>query len=191
MDEPQILAAVLAGERERYGEIIARYQRRLYNYLYRFTNHREECEDLVAETLAQGYLHLGECRDFAKFPAWLFRIAHNLGVNRWRKLKKEREMNGELEPYGATIPDGGRSSLESSALKEETEALEQFLRELDPKYRSALMLFYIEGLSYEEIAEALGISLAAVKTHLFRGRKSLEAKMTEWLREGAGLPQEI
>lgn len=169
-----VVAEVLKGHTDAFAVLIRRYQQRLYNYLFRFTHHKEDCEDLVEETFAAAFQKLQTCRTPERFASWLFAIAHNFGVNQWRKRKRAGEFTQELsEVVAATVPDKGLNPHELSVREEEARRLEGALQQLSPKYRAALLLYYYEDLSYQEISGTLGISLDLVKTHLFRAKRAL------------------
>lgn len=181
--EVAVLQSVLDGNQDAFAAIVRTYQQRLYNYLYRFTHNREDCEDLVSDTLFQAYSQLHTCRDLLKFRAWLFRIAHNLGINFWRKKARERNATTRLENLAYEIVARGNSQEEESLSKEDGLLVERALGELPAHYRSALLLYYYEDFSYKEMTGVLGIPLSLVKTHLFRGRKMLEAKLMQYFTE--------
>lgn len=185
-EELTLLEAVRSGETEAFADVIRRYQARLYNYLYRFTHNREDCEDLVNDTFFQAFRELRSCRDLGKFRAWIYRIAHNIGVNFWRKRVRERVWTTKLEDLAYEVASWAASPLEEATRKEEGLVVDGALKELPAHYRSALLLFYYEDFSYQEMAEILGVPLSSVKTHLFRGRKLLENKLRHTLPAAAG-----
>ncbi|MBI3305328.1 RNA polymerase sigma factor [Candidatus Parcubacteria bacterium] len=172
--DAEVVAAVVQGDTNAFATLVQRYQQRLYNYLFRFTHHKEDCEDLVEETFAAAFQKLQTCRTPERFASWLFAIAHNFGVNQWRKRKRASNFTQELdEVVAATVPDKGLSPHELSVRQEDARRLELALQQLSPKYRSVLLLYYYEDLAYQEISATLGISLDLVKTHLFRAKRAL------------------
>jgi RNA polymerase sigma-70 factor (ECF subfamily) len=182
-EEVKVLTHVLDGNHEAFSEIVRQYQARLYNYLYRFTRNKEDAEDLVSDTFLQVFRELKSCRDLGKFRAWLFRSAHNTGVNFWRKKMRQQTWATRLSGLAYEVASWAVSHEEEAAQKEEGAILERAMQELPEHYRVALMLFYYEDFSYQEVVEILGIPLTSVKTHLFRGRKMLEAKLRYYLAE--------
>ncbi|MDP3795210.1 MAG: RNA polymerase sigma factor [bacterium] len=178
--EVALLERIRSGNHEAFVGVVQQYQQRLYNYLYRFAHNRDDCEDLVSDTLFQAFSQLHTCRDLRKFRAWLFRIAHNLGINFWRKKARERNVTIRLEHLAHEIASWAVSQEEESLSREDGLLVEKALRELPAHYRSALLLYYYEDFSYKEMTEVLNIPLSLVKTHLFRGRKMLEAKLMNY-----------
>ncbi|MBI2624688.1 RNA polymerase sigma factor [Candidatus Parcubacteria bacterium] len=170
----EAVAAVLTGNTDAFATLVERYQPRLYSYLFRFVRHREECEDLVEETFVAAFRKLGTCRTPDRFSSWLFAIAHNFGINRWRKTNRARRFETELDDaVRNTVPDESLDPHELSVKRDETKRVELALQQVPDKYRAVLLLYYYESLSYREISDALGISLDLVKTHLFRAKKIL------------------
>lgn len=172
--DAEIVAEVLQGNTDTFGALVGRYQQRLYSYLFRFAHHRQDCEDLVEETFIAAFRKLGTCRTPDRFSSWLFAIAHNLGVNRWRKANRVNRFEEELDDaVSRTVPDGALDPHELSVRRDESKRVELALQQIPDKYRAVLLLYYYEDLSYREISDALGISLDLVKTHLFRAKKTL------------------
>lgn len=172
--DAEIVAEVRSGNTDAFSVFVARYQKRLYGYLFRFAHHRQDCEDLVEETFVAAFRKLGGCRTPDRFSSWLFAIAHNLGVNRWRKASRTNRFEEELDDaVSRTVPDGALDPHELSVRRDEARRVELALQHLPEKYRAVLLLYYYEDLSYREISDALGISLDLVKTHLFRAKKTL------------------
>ncbi|MBI4128446.1 MAG: RNA polymerase sigma factor [Parcubacteria group bacterium] len=185
LSDAEVVELVRNGDRQRFGLIVKRYQNKLYNYLYRFTHERQTCEDLVSETLVKVYFNLDRCRNTERFPAWLFAIAHNTGVNWWKKIAKEREHTIALEDITHDIPDAGHVDVHEAAVhRDESILMEKALGELEEKYRYPLFLFYYEDFSYEEIAEILNLPLNTVKTHIFRAKRLLQTKIEVLTNEG-------
>ncbi len=172
--DAEVVADVLGGNTDAFGVLVQRYQQRLYSYLFRFAHHREECEDLVEETFIAAFRKLGTCRTPQRFSSWLFAIAHNLGVNRWRKASRANRFEEELDDaVSRTVPDGALDPHALFVQREQAKQVELALQQIPEKYRAVLLLYYYEDLSYREISDTIGISLDLVKTHLFRAKKAL------------------
>lgn len=164
-----------------FDELVRRHGRRLYVLAFRLTGNRAEAEDLSQETLVRGYLAIGRFRGEADFYTYLYRALLNLWKNqirsrrRWRfvpfssGLKRER---GEPET-APELPDRSPGPLERLVGREQGERLRRALLELDPGFRSVLVLRVAEGLEYEEIAAALGIRVGTVRSRLARARSRI------------------
>lgn len=187
--DAEIVAEVLKGNTDTFGALVGRYQQRLFSYLFRFVRHREECEDLVEETFVAAFRKLGSCRTPDRFSSWLFAIAHNLGVNRWRTANRTNRFEEELDDaVSRTVSDGALDPHELSVRRDESKRVELALQQIPDKYRAVLLLYYYEDLSYREISDALGISLDLVKTHLFRAKKTLAKAFADAPSRGATIP---
>ena len=183
-DEALVRRALL-GNADAFGALTLRYQDRVFNMLARFCGSEEEAEDLAQETFLRAYRALGAFRQGSKFYTWLFRIAVNAAFSRRRQeAQRKRHEVGRLDapndPAGdaqalrdvLADPAGGDPAalFEKELLKKR---VQEGLQQLDPDYRSIVLLRDIEGLDYDTIAETLSISRAAVKSRLHRARLEL------------------
>jgi RNA polymerase sigma-70 factor (ECF subfamily) len=164
---------------ERSGEI--------YSLLYRLTEDREEARDLTQETFLRAFQHIESFRGEADLKTWLYRIAINQARNRWRWWRRRKKdvtisldfsEEADSEPLSARISSDNTRDPEQNFLAREREAtLKKALKTLKRSFREAVILRDIEGLSYEEIAAALEISVGTVKSRIARGRLELRKKL--------------
>lgn len=167
-----------AGDLDAFNALVDRYQRQVYNVCLRMLGSREAAEDATQDTFLSAYRRLGDFRG-GQFRSWLLRIATNVSIDELRRSKRhattplEREVEGT--PVAVEVPDPA-SGPEDLALGAELRAsLERALAALPPEQRAAVILADVQGLSYEEVAEALGCSLGTVKSRIFRARERLRA----------------
>jgi RNA polymerase sigma-70 factor (ECF subfamily) len=164
---------------EAFDEIVTRYKDGIYNYVWRMVSNREDAEDLAQEVFVRAFAAIKTFRREANLRTWLYKIASNLCVDRYRRagLEKqwiiplEREQNDSVRSMD--IPDHSndpRRSFERSELQAE---VQKALLKLPEKLRSAIILFDLEGLSYEEIADAMGCPIGTVKSRIFNARMKL------------------
>jgi RNA polymerase sigma-70 factor (ECF subfamily) len=184
VDGPQaeinaLIAAHLRGDPRAFGEIVARYQVRLLNFVYRMIGDRERAEDLVQEAFLRVYRHLDRFDPSRKFSTWIYTIASNLAKNELRNrsrspvitLDKARPRDEEparpidSEDMG-NRPDDLYDRRSLKALVDETVA------RLASHHREVFVLRELEGKSYEEIAEIMHCNLGTVKSRLNRARQS-------------------
>jgi len=175
--EPELIAQVLAGEKELFHELIRPYERMVYLTLFSIMRNETEAEDGAQETVISAYRHLASFRGDAKFSTWLIQITINEARQRLRKDRKhlyeplDEPQKGDADQY---VPKDFADSREipSEALqrKELRDALVRALASLPQKYREVLSLRDIEHLTSKETAQALGLTLANVKTRLLRAR---------------------
>ena len=176
-----------------FNEIVARYKGKIYNYLYRMTGNADDAEDLAQEVFVRMYTNIGSFRAEASLSTWLFRIAGNLCVDAFRRSKKERSVVYSLDAPIAGSDDGDGIaatrdvpdwSSEPDTLfrrKELGAHIEDALRKLPPKLRSAVVLHDVEGLAYEEIALAESVPLGTVKSRIFNARVALREHLRPYL----------
>lgn len=176
---------------EAFGELVERYKNPMVNYLCRLTGCRDRAEDFAQETFVRFYQGLDRYHEQGNLMAYLFRIATNL-VRSDERRKKRWQV---LKPLFFAAPDAGVGGPQDHLLSgEEQKQVTSALAEMDLTYRVPLVLREIEGRSYLEIAEVLGVSEGTVKSRLHRGRHLLKEKLTPYwntartAREGAPVP---
>lgn len=173
------------GDKQAFSRLVQAYQRPVYNLTYRMLGSIEEAEDAAQETFLRAYARLSQYDPTMKFSTWLFSIANHHCIDRLRKRRATHisiDDNPVLENMEGDLPQP-----ESSALgREQSLELQALINLLEPEYRTPLVLRYWEELSYEEIAETMGMTVAAVKSRLFRARQQLMALYQK--REAAMLP---
>ncbi len=186
--DEQFLERLRAGEAAAFDRLIEERSPDVYALLYRLTEDAEEARDLTQETFLQAFRHLPGFRGDADLRTWLYRIAVNQARNRWRWWKRRRRDRtvsldapagaGLETPLGSTLRDESEAGPEELALRRERERmLFGALRALTRPYREVIVLRDIEGLSYEEVALAVGISVGTVKSRLSRGRSELRRRL--------------
>lgn len=159
----------------------------IYALLYRLTEDPEEARDLTQETFLQAYRNIQHFRGDADLRTWLYRIAVNQARNRWRWWKRRRRgvtvsldaaAEADQPSIGSRLADERSENPEQFTLAREREsAIMSALRSLARPYREAVVLRDVEGLSYEEVAAALDISVGTVKSRLSRGRLELRKRL--------------
>ena len=186
--ETDLLEQLKAGESTAFDILINRYSGDLYSLLLRLTGNPEEARDLTQETFLRVVQSVKNFRGESSLKTWLFRIAINQARNRRRWWLARRQnvtfsLDGKQSDDDAlslhdTLTDDSRASPEDEALQREQSAkLHDALRGLAANFREAVILRDIEGLSYEEIAEALQTSVGTVKSRIARGREELRKRL--------------
>lgn len=172
--DAQVIERVLLGERNLFGVLFDRYAKKLFGYLWHFTNRRQDCEDFLQETFYKAYVNLKYCREREKFSSWLFSIAHNVAVSSSKKLTLHysRELSTERIPGVAELASSEDLNLEF-VRRETAQSVKETIEGMPAKYREVLVLFYYNDLSLKEIGDALGVPVNTVKTRLHRARQHL------------------
>jgi RNA polymerase sigma-70 factor, ECF subfamily len=176
-----------AGETAAFDRLIEERSGEVYALLYRLTEDAEEARDLTQETFLRAFQNISRFRGDADLKTWIYRIAINQARNRWRWWRRRRrdqtvsldmESGERQEPLSASLPDREQPNPEQETLSRERErALRRALQTLSRPFREAVILRDVEGLSYEEIAATLEISIGTVKSRLSRGRIELRRKL--------------
>ena len=176
--EAMIVRKVLQGDVNAFEKLVTEYERAVYAIAQRMTGNAEDAADMTQETFIKAYNSLSSFRGDSKFSVWLYRIANNVCLDflRSRSRKPTVSLSAEDDDGEETqldIADKSQSPellLESSLTRD---AVRRGLDALPPDYKQILLLREIQGLSYEEIAAALGIESGTVKSRIFRARKRL------------------
>jgi RNA polymerase sigma-70 factor (ECF subfamily) len=185
--EAQFIERLRAGEAAAFDRLVRERSGDIYALLYRLTDDAEEARDLTQETFLRAFQHIDRFRGEAGLKTWLYRIAINQARNRWRWWRRRKRAatlsldapdREREQTLGARLRSTETSDPEQETLAREREmALRAALAKLATPYREAVILRDVEGLSYEEIAAALEISVGTVKSRLSRGRTELRRKL--------------
>jgi len=166
--------AARQGDKQAFSQLVQAYQRPVFNLTYRMLGNSEEAEDAAQETFLRAYSRLGQYDPQMKFSTWVFSIANHHCIDRLRKRRAAHisiDDNPVLENLQEDTPQPEHQALR----QEQSVELQGLINLLEPEYRTPLVLRYWEEMSYEEIAEAMGVTVAAVKSRLFRARQQLMA----------------
>jgi len=182
--DPEILDLIRGGDTHAFEEIVLKYQDRLYNLCRYMVGNARDAEDITQDTFVKAYRNLGKFRE-GSFSSWIYRIAVN-GCLDYRRRPV-------LEPLNRTSPDGNEYIVEprsdtatpeeSLQSKQASLAVEQGLSSLSGKLKAVIVLVEIEGLTYEEVSEVLGISVGTVKSRLSRAREGLRRRLERLMEQ--------
>jgi RNA polymerase sigma-70 factor (ECF subfamily) len=185
--ELQFIERLRAGEAEAFERLVSERSGDIYALLYRLTEDPEEARDLTQETFLQAFRSIAHFRGDADLRTWLYRIAVNQARNRWRWWRRRRrgatvsldatDETHELSLATRLVDEHAPNPEARTLAHEREEILLAAVRTLARPYREAVVLRDIEGLSYEEVAVALDISVGTVKSRLSRGRTELRRKL--------------
>lgn len=185
MNDAELVKKILAGDEERFGEIVDRYARNVWALCASYVHNPSDCEDLVQESFVRSYLRLNTIREPKAFGAWLSQIARTRCLEWLRKRTREKDAVANLEENaGATSAEAPPSE---NAERNETRAfVRRNLEALPDKYREALYLYYIGGHSVAEAAQFLDITESAMKKRLQLGREKLHDQIAGAIEEALG-----
>ncbi|HEX28837.1 TPA: sigma-70 family RNA polymerase sigma factor, partial [Candidatus Poribacteria bacterium] len=171
MRDVEVIAEVLDGNIEAYGELVRRYYGIVFGICYHMVKNPDDAEDLAQEAFIVAFQKLSQLKDHSRFPGWLRRIAINL-CSRWIERKK-RELSS-LNEFSERLQADLRGTERGEELQR---ALIKALDRLPEIYRVALTLFYSDGLDYAEIAKFLEVPPSTVRGRLYKARKMLKEEV--------------
>jgi RNA polymerase sigma-70 factor (ECF subfamily) len=172
MEEKELILLAQNGDDMAFGILMERYQNAVFNLCYRMLNNAQDAEDAAQEIFIKAYRAIRSFDIERKFSTWILSISSNYCIDQYRK-RKLKTLSLEDSPY-EDIHDESQKNMEKMLTDREKEKeIQLLLDNLQPKDRAAIVMFYWEDYSYDEIAEALDLSLGAVKSRLFRARKTL------------------
>ena len=167
------------GDQAAFGQLVIKYQKRVYALTVRMCPTPELAEEAAQETFLSAWQGLPFFRGDSAFSTWLYRLASNACVDLLRKEGRHQGPSLDDEAVSAEVPDT-RPTPEAAAEQKELRAqIEAGLRTLSPEHREVLILREIQQLSYDEIADALSLDLGTVKSRISRGRRQLRNFLME------------
>ncbi len=187
--ESQFIDKLKAGNAEAFDLLITRYSADVHALLYRLTENPEEAGDLTQETFLSALTAIKGFRGDSGIKTWLFRIAINHSRNRFRWWKRrKRDLTVSLDAtvgssetkVHETIADKAENPEESAMVRERERALTNALFGLPDIFREVIVLCDIEGMSYDEISQSLGVNIGTVKSRIARGREELRKKLKDF-----------
>ena len=188
IDESTLVAQSREGDKVAFGELVRRYENKIFRLAMHITQNREDAEDVLQETFLKAYEHLDQFQGNSKFYTWIVRIAVNQALMKLRKRKTDKtvSMDETIDTGEDTVAREIAAWDENPEQRHSREEISQILSSavdsLTPPYRAVFVLRDIEELSTEETAEALDLSIPAVKSRLLRARLQLRDKLTRFFK---------
>ena len=177
--EEELIRNALAGNSQAYGELVERFQGRLFNSMVQVVGSHDEAEDVVQESFVQAYIKLDTFQGNSKFFTWLYRIAFNNALSRQRRKRNDLSIEQSREITGSDPQDNIDPPEEPLLRQERVAMVHEALSMLTEEHRSILVLREMESMSYEDIAEILSINIGTVRSRLSRARNQLKLHLTE------------
>jgi RNA polymerase sigma-70 factor (ECF subfamily) len=196
-DDLDLVHATQHGDVSAFEQLVARYDAKLLRIAQHVTHNREDSEDAVQDALLKAYQHLGEFREDAQFSTWLTRITINEALSRLRKRRttKEVSLDDDFEGEDVTRPqevaDWAPNPEELYRASELRNILIASLKQVGPILRTVFVLRDIEGLSIDETAEVLQLSIGTVKARLWRARQQLRKLLTKYFGKQKACPMTV
>lgn len=187
-DEAAVVAQARLGDEKAFTELLRRYEGKIFRLALHITQNREDAEDVLQEAFLKAYEHLDQFQGQSKFYTWIVRIAVNQALMKLRKRKSDRSVSlddtidtGE-DKVAREIAAWDENPEQQYSREEINEILGGAIDGLTPIYRAVFVLRDVDGLSTEEAAEALDLSVPAVKSRLLRARLQLRDKLTRYFK---------
>jgi RNA polymerase sigma-70 factor, ECF subfamily len=191
-DELVLVRAAKQGDDSAYEELVRRYERNVFRIAQHITQNREDAEDVVQEAFLKAYTNLARFQEQSKFYTWLVRIAVNEALMKLRRRKPERtvsldeDIQTEEDSVPREIADWSPNPEQQYGQAELREILTKTVQGLPAGFRTVFVLRDVEGLSTEETAEALDLSVPAVKSRLLRARLQLRERLGKYFQNPNG-----
>ena len=188
-DDLALVHASKRGDLAAFEKLVKRYDRKLFRIAQHLTHNREDAEDVVQEAFLKAFLRLGQFREDAKFSTWLTRIAMNQSLMMLRKRRPTREVSidNDFQSDDGNLPidveDWAPNPEQLYRATQLREILRARLQKLGPGLRVVFVLRDVEGFSLQETAEALGLSVIAVKARSFRARLQLRERLSKYFNK--------
>ncbi|OPA73353.1 RNA polymerase sigma factor SigW [Paenibacillus selenitireducens] len=180
--ETRLALLARKGDQRAFAELVELYKDKIFHLAYRMLNNRHEAEDVVQDTFLRVYKNLERYDENQKFSTWIYRIGTNLCIDRLRKRKPtyslDAEMNDQegIDGY-AMIPSEDRTPETEYMLSETQQMIRQAIDSLPAKYKTVMVLRYMQELSLQEISDVLDMPVTTIKTRVHRGREFLRKKL--------------
>ncbi len=187
-DELTLVRAAKVGDLEAFSELVRRYDRNVFRIAQHITHNEEDAQDVVQDAFLKAYQNLGQFQEQSKFYTWLVRIAVNEALMRLRKRRNGRivSLDEEVETAEGTMPrevaDWSPNPEQLYGQSELGDILRKTIQGLPPGFRTVFVLRDVEGLSTEETADMLGLSVPAVKSRLLRARLQLRERLAKYFK---------
>lgn len=182
-DDAQLIDGALAGDSAAFGELVTRYQDRLYNSLVHVVGSTDLAYDAVQDAFVQAFVKLDTFERASAFYTWLYRIAFNMAISRRRHDKPTVSVDQAREELGHEPADRGAGPAERLERQERACQVQAGLGRISDEHRAILVLREVDGCAYEEIAEILGLPVGTIRSRLHRARMQLREQLKDVLQE--------
>jgi RNA polymerase sigma-70 factor (ECF subfamily) len=170
--DQELVKASLEGDRTAFGELVDRYEKKIYNLALRVTGNIDDAMDVTQAAFLKAYDNRDRFDPERRFFSWIYRIGLNEALDLVGGRRKSTDLSFDI-PLNSPTPEREAQSREAGR------AIQQALQGLKPDYRVLIVLRHFDGLSYQEMSEVTGIAVKTVKSRLFSARRELRAKLVD------------
>jgi RNA polymerase sigma-70 factor (ECF subfamily) len=182
--DADLIQRAQGGDGDAYGKLVVKYQDLVYNAVYRMVGREDEAADIAQEAFVKGWRALGSFEGRAQFGTWIYRIAINACISdrRGMKRRKATSLNSAMrgsddEEGGLDVADGAPEPAEQLVDRENVRLVQEAIGEMEPEFRTMIVMRDMEGRPYEEIAAVLEVPVGTVRSRLHRARQALKDKL--------------
>ena len=178
-DENLLIERASGGDPEAFNQLLGMHERRMYAVALRMCANPEDAQDCLQEAMIRIYRAIADFKFQSTFSTWVYRITMNTCLDELRRRKSRPSTSLDVLVESGWSPADERETPEQHALRGEVRGkLSEFIAQLPEEMRAAVVLRDIQGLSYEEIADALGANVGTINSRISRGRERLRAKIS-------------
>jgi len=182
-EENELIQQALAGHSAAYGQLVQRYQDRLYSAMLHVVGSPDEAEDVVQDSFVQAYVKLSTFQGNSRFFTWLYRIAFNNALSRRRRRRTDVSIEQSRETSGGEPEDRHEAPDEPLLRNERIAIVKAAMNRLTDEHRNILVLREMQDMAYEDIAAILDINIGTVRSRLSRARNQLHDYLKEMMGE--------
>lgn len=179
LTDEELASLVQQGQKEKFGELMKRYKQKLFRYGRQFLRDSDNIEDVIQDVFIKTYQNINSFDISQRFSPWIYRIAHNTYINAIKKQNSGPLYLFDFDTIMAHAVVEEDPVVKEREQKEIKEIVDKCLSQIEPKYREVLVLYYVEDLSYKEIADILQIPIGTVGVRVMRAKKMLKEKYDE------------
>jgi len=176
-DDAQLVAISKKGDQDAFSLLVQRYQRRVFNLVFRMLQNYEEASEITQEAFLAAWQGLPGFRGDARFSTWLYRITYNCALKQLELRKRDSALYQALQDESALVDGDDVQKNKHLEMLDNQELVHEHLSQLPAKYRIVLVLRHLQDMTYEEMAEILTMPVGTIKTHLFRARNLLKERL--------------
>lgn len=176
-DDAQLVATGKKGDQDAFSLLVQRYQRRVFNLVFRMLQNYEEASEITQEAFLAAWQGLPTFRGDARFSTWLYRIAYNCALKQLELRKRDNALQLALQAESVLEDENDIQRNTHLEMLDNQKLVQEHLSQLPTKYRIVLVLRHLQDMTYEEMAEVLTMPIGTIKTHLFRARNLLKERL--------------
>jgi len=182
-DDAELIQETLAGDSGAFGQLVRKYQDRLFHTMVHVAGSVAEAEDVVQEAFVQAFVKLSSFKGNSAFYTWLYRIAFNTSISRRRKQRPAVSVEAHQEQTGQEPLDVGMPVSDNLEREERAHLVRAALEQLSEEHRTVLVLREMDGFCYETIAQMLDLPVGTVRSRLHRARHEMRGLLKDILQQ--------